>query len=118
MGLINDMPKNADRIDNIKSYLRQSALTNHPDFRSKAMYLVNLGYQGYTEDPAKEQLPQIDALTFDDIVKFYETNIKGKPYAIAIMGNPKMIDLKKLEKYGKVVKLNDNKLFNTKDTLF
>ena len=104
MGLINDMPKNADRI----------ALTNHPDFRSKAMYLVNLGYQGYTEDPAKEQLPQIDALTFDDIVKFYETNIKGKPYAIAIMGNPKMIDLKKLEKYGKVVKLNDNKLFNTK----
>ena len=118
MGLINDMPKNDDRIDNIKSYLRQSALTNHPDFRSKAMYLVNLGYQGYTEDPAKEQLPQIDALTFDDIVKFYETNIKGKPYAIAIMGNPKMIDLKKLEKYGKVVKLNDNKLFNTKDTLF
>lgn len=118
MGLINDMPKNADRIDNIKSYLRQSALTNHPDFRSKAMYLVNLGYQGYTEDPAKEQLPQIDALTFDDIVKFYETNIKGKPYAIAIMGNPKMIDLKKLEKYGKVVKVNTNKLFNTKDTLF
>lgn len=118
MGLINDMPQNADRIDNIKSYLRQSALTNHPDFRTKAMYLVNLGYQGYTEDPAKEQLPQIDTLTFDDIVKFYQENIQGKPYAIAIMGNPKMIDLKKLEKYGKVVKLNDKKLFNTTDTLF
>ena len=51
-------------------------------------------------------------------MKFYETNIKGKPYAIAIMGNPKMIDLKKLEKNGKVVKVNTHKLFNTKDTLF
>ena len=29
-----------------------------------------------------------------------------------------MIDLDKLAKYGKVVKLNDRKLFNTKDTLF
>ena len=118
MGLVNDMPQNADRIDNIKSYLRQSALTNHPDFRSKAQYLVNLGYQGYTDDPAKEQLTQIDALTFEDIVKFYETYIKGKPYHIAIMGNSKLIDLKRLEKYGKVVRVNDRKLFNTKDTLF
>ena len=31
---------------------------------------------------------------------------------------PKDIDLKKLEKYGKVVKLNERKLFNTKDALF
>ena len=118
MGLINDMPENADRIDNIKNYLRQSVLTNHPDFRSKAMYMVNLGYQGYTEDPAKEQLPQIDALTFDDIVKFYKEHIKGKPYCIAIMGNPKMIDIKKLEKYGKVIRLSESKLFNNEDSLF
>ena len=36
-------------------------------------------YRGYTDDPAKENLPKVDALTFDDIVKFYEENIKGKP---------------------------------------
>ena len=118
MGLIADMPKNPERIDNIKSYLRQSMLTTHPSFRSKAMQLVQLGYQGYTDDPAKENLPKVDALTFDDIVKFYEENIKGKPYAIAIMGNPKQIDTKKLEKFGKVIKLNTSKLFNDKDSFF
>lgn len=118
MGLVNDMPKNPERIDNIKSYLRQEALTSHPDFRDKAMYLVNLGYQGYDGDPAKENLPKIDALTFDDIVRFYETNIKGKPYCIGIMGNPKDIDIKRLEKFGKVVKLNERKLFSTKDAMF
>lgn len=118
MGLINDMPQNAGRIDNIKSYMRQEALSSHPDFRYKAQYLKMYRQMGYKGDPAEENLPKIDALTFDDIVKFYEENIKGKPYAIGIMGNPKDIDLKKLEKYGKVVKLNERKLFNTKDTLF
>ena len=118
MGLINDMPKNPDRISNIKSYMRQEALSSHPDFRYKAQYLKMYQQMGYKGDPAEENLPKIDALTFDDIVKFYEENIKGKPYAIGIMGNPKDIDLKKLEKYGKVVKLNERKLFNTKDTLF
>lgn len=118
MGLINDMPKNAGRIDNIKSYMRQEALSSHPDFRYKAQYLKMYQQMGYEGDPASEKLPKIDALTFDDIVKFYEVNIKGKPYTIGVMGNPKDIDLKKLEKYGKVVKLNERKLFNTKDTMF
>ena len=36
MGLVTDMPKNADRIDNIKSYIRQEMLTTHPSFRDKA----------------------------------------------------------------------------------
>jgi len=118
MGLVNDMPEYSERIDNIKSYLRQEALTTHPSFRSKAMSLVSLEQMGYTDDPAKENLAKIDALTFDDIVKFYKENIQGKPYRIAIMGNPKMIDLKALEKFGKVVKLSENRLFNSKDKLF
>lgn len=104
MGLVTDMPKNADRIDNIKSYIRQEMLTTHPSFRDKAENMRELQRIGYNADPAKENLPKVDALTFDDIVKFYEENIKGKPYCIGVMGNPKDIDLKKLEKYGKVVK--------------
>lgn len=118
MELINNMPENADRIENIKSYMRQEALSSHPDFRDKAQYLRAYQRMGYQGDPAEENLAKIDALTFEDIVKFYEENIKGKPYCIGIMGNSKNIDLKKLEKYGKVVRLTDNKLFNTKDTLF
>ena len=118
MGLVNDMPLNPERIDNIKNYLHQSALSNQPSFRNKAQYLVALQYQGYNDDPAKEQLPKIEALTFDDIVNYYQQNIKGKPYCIAIMGNPKQIDLKQLEKYGKVIRLSDRKLFNSKDSLF
>lgn len=73
---------------------------------------------GYTDDPAKENLAKIDNLKFEDIVKFYETNLKGKPYCIGVLGNPKEIDVKRLEKYGKLVKLNERKLFNNKESLF
>ncbi|MDR0894320.1 MAG: insulinase family protein [Prevotellaceae bacterium] len=118
MGLLNDMPKNPARIDNVKSYLRQEALSTHPDFRNKALYLNAYQRMGYKGDPAEENLAKIDALTFDDIVKFYETYIKGQPYSIGIVGNQKNIDLKRLEKYGKVVKVNERRLFNTKDALF
>lgn len=56
-------------------------------------------------DPSIENVPKIDALTFEDIVKYYEENIKGRPIAIGIMGNPKEISLEQLGKFGKVVKL-------------
>ena len=118
MSLLTDMPENPERIDNIKSYLRQEALTTHPDFRSKAQYLRVLYQMGYQEDPAKENLPKIDALTFEDIVNFYKQHIQGKKYRIGIIGNAKLIDTNKLSKYGKVVKLNESKLFNPKDALF
>ena len=118
MDLLTNMPENPERIDNIKSYLRQEALTTHPDFRDKAQYLRIYKQLGYNGDPAQENLPRIDALTFNDIINFYKQNIQGKNYSIGIIGNPKLIDLQKLEKYGKVVKINERKLFNTKDTLF
>lgn len=71
-----------------------------------------------TQDPAIENIPKIDALTFDDIMKYYKENIKDKPIAIGIMGNPKDINVEELKKFGKVVRLTEKKLFNTKDTLF
>lgn len=118
MDLLRNMPENPDRMDNIKSYLRQEALTTHPDFRDKAQYFEQYKRVGYTQDPAVENIPKIDALTFDDIMKYYKENIKDKPIAIGIMGNPKDINVEELKKFGKVVRLTEKKLFNTKDALF
>lgn len=118
MDLLRNMPKNPDRMENIKSYLRQEALTTHPDFRSKAQVFQSIKRMGYDQDPAVENVPKIDTLTFEDLVKYYEANIKDKPIAIGIMGNPKDINVDELKKFGKVVRLTDKKLFNTKDAMF
>ena len=51
--------------------------------------------------------------------KFYEENIKGKPVTIILMGDPKKIDVKAIEKKlgCKVTKLSPAKLFNSTQEL-
>ena len=111
--LMKDMPLFPERIDNIKTYLRQSTLTDKPAFRSKSRVFNSWKQLGYTEDPAKVNMPQIDALTFDQIVDFYNTEIKGKPITMVIMGDPKLINLKQIEtNHGKVKKLSNSSIFS------
>ena len=112
MGLINNMPQYADRIGNIKDYLREGLQTAKPGFREASQVYEAWKRLGYTEDPAKSELPKINGLTFEDVLKFYEQNVKGRPVVIGIIGNPKQVDFTALEKYGKVVRLNKSKLFS------
>lgn len=114
MNLLKEMPEHPERIKNIKEFNSQMALTNKPDFRSASMTYEAWKKLGYTEDPAKEKLSVLEKLTFEDMLAFYKDNIKDKTIALIIVGDPKHIDLKKLEKYGKVIKLNKSKIFSDK----
>lgn len=114
MDLLNNMPQYPDRMANLKNYLLQTSLVDRPTFRRASQVYQGWIRRGYSEAPAQVNLPVFESLTFDDIVKFYEENIKGRPVAISISGNPKMIDLKALEKFGKVIKLNNSKVFSDK----
>lgn len=118
MGLVRNMPEIPERMDNIKSYLRQIILTSKPNVRNKSAFIEEYRRKGYSQDPAIEMLPIIDALTFDDIVKFYKENLKDKPIVIGIMGDPKIINADELKKFGKVVRVNEKRLFNSKDAMF
>jgi len=112
MSVLTAMPLYPERIDNIKTYLKQSSLTDKPSFRNKSLVFNAWKQLGYSDDPAKVNMSAIENLTFDQIVSFYNENIKGKPIAIVIMGDPKTIDLKQIEaKHGKITKLNVSKLY-------
>ena len=69
---------------------------------------------------AKVNAAALDAISFSDIEKFYNDNIKGKPVTIILMGDPKKIDTKAIEaKVGcKVTKVTTGKLFNGTQELF
>ena len=114
LSLLNDMPQHPERMENIKEYLQKTIQISKPDFRNASQKYEEWKMLGYTEDPAKTELPVIDSLTFEDLLKFYQTEIKGKPIAIAIVGDPKFIDIKQLEKFGKVTKVSKSKLFSSK----
>ena len=114
MDLLTNMPQYPNRITNIKSLLREEATMEKPHFRDASQIYQDWKLRGYTQSPAETNMPAYDNLTFDDIVKFYNENIKGRTIVIGIVGNPKMIDEKALGKYGKVVKLSASKVFSGK----
>ena len=113
MNLLQDMPLYPERVDNIKTYLRQSALTTKPNFRMKSQRFADWQMLGYTDDPAKVNMPKINDLNFEQIQDFYDQKIKGKPITIIIMGDQKLIDTKQIEKnHGKITRMNANRLFS------
>ena len=110
-GIIKDLPKKPERIDEIRKNLTISINANQPMFRYKSLSVANWRAQGYTNDPRKERYNKYLTLTFDDIVDFYNKNLKGKVWAITIVGNQKRFNLEDLKKYGKIEKISLNQLF-------
>jgi len=111
MGLIKNMPEKSERLKMIQQYLVQVALTSRPDFRNIAENIVSWKLRGFNEDPSKYNMNKYKNLTFDDITKFYKSNLQGKPITIAIVGDKKRIDIKQLEKYGKIIEIKEKELF-------
>ena len=111
MGLVRNMPQKADRMENLKRYFNLVAV-NSPDFRDVPYYIETNKRLGYTDDPLKTMLPEIAKMTFQDVVSFWQQNIKDVPTAIMIVGNKKYIDMKTLAKYGKIVEVKVKDLFS------
>ncbi|MBR0065699.1 MAG: insulinase family protein [Paludibacteraceae bacterium] len=119
MDILKDMPADSTNIVALKAALKQAAQTAKPNMRAKSRTYEHWQRLGYKEDPAKVNAAAIDALTFNDIEKFYKENIQGKAVTIILMGDPKKIDLKAIEKQMgcKVTKLSPGKLFNSTQEL-
>ncbi len=119
MSLLDSMPEYPDRIESVKAALLQYAQISKPGFRSKSETYDSWREMGYEIDPAQYNQEAINNLTFEQIMQFYEENIKGQPVSIIVMGDPKLINLKALQsKYGKIVKVNKTKLFAPLDLDF
>ncbi len=120
MDILNDMPKDSTNLEALRAALKQAGQTAKPSMRGKGSTYEYWQRLGYTEDPAKVNAAAVDALTFNDIEKFYEDNIKGKPVTVILMGDPKKINIKEIEaKMGcKVTKLSPAKIFNSVQELF
>ncbi len=112
--LLTDMPEDPERMDNLKNYLRQLVLTSKPDFRYTSQVFESWKLKGYEKSLAEENLDKIEKLTFADLKKYYEDHVKGKKIAISVVGDPRQVNMKALEKYGKVIRLNPAKLFSEK----
>jgi zinc protease len=112
INLMKEMPLFPDRIENVKTYLKQSYLTNKPSFRNRSQVFNRWRQLGYTDDPARVNMEKVENLTFEQIVDFYNREIKGKPITIVMSGDPKTINLKQIEaNHGRITTVRPSSLF-------
>ena len=67
---------------------------------------------GFVMDPNKFVLSRIDELEFQDIINFYEAEIKNRPIVMAIYGDIDKVDIKKLENFGTIKKVKKSDIFS------
>lgn len=111
VGILNDMPENRERLESLRSFIREALLSDEPNFRQVSQVYESLKLQGFSKPVEHYVIPVVDSMIFDDIVKFYEENLKGRPVVIGIVGNPRQIDVRALEQFGSVERINVNRLF-------
>jgi len=109
--LIDEMPEKPERMDNIKHYLEQAALSSKPNFRRLSANVEYWQTLGYSDDPNKTLIPRYKEMTFEDILTFYNAHLKGKDLSIAIVGNKKEIDMDALKAIAKIQNVSASKLF-------
>jgi len=109
--LIMFMPEKKDRIENIRNSLIQESYANRPGFRDLTETFVSWKLKGFYKDPSQYKLEAYENLTFDDILTFYKSNIKGKPMVTCIVGDKKRLKMTDLAKFGKLVEIKESALF-------
>ena len=112
LGLINSLPEKSERFESIVSYISETSKTSKPNFRNVLETVETWKTSGFVMDPNKFVLDQIDKLAFQDIISFYEAEIKNKPIVMAIYGDIDKVDMKKLENFGTVKKVKKSDIFS------
>ena len=109
--IIEEMPRSEKAFDLAKSGL----LANLESQRTtKANILWSyLDYEkfGLTEDKNKTAYEGIKSLTLDDVVKFQQENIKGRPYTYCILGDKNDLDMRYLRTLGTIKFVSHEDIF-------
>lgn len=110
--LFTDMPLREKNVEACKLDLLNSINNSYPTFRNIGSTILFDKRMGYTANPEEETVKKIHGYTKDDINDFFTTQVKGKPRITIVVGNKKTMDMKELAKYGRIVELKKEDLWN------
>jgi predicted Zn-dependent peptidase len=109
--LIRRMPIKPERIPAVKQSLINQSGNEYPTFRKISRRIASLLLAGYTSDPNETLIDRLPRIGMDDVVRFYEENIQGRPVIYMIVGNSRKIDMNRLAGFGKIVKVKKEELY-------
>ena len=97
-----DFVSTMEKFDTSKEALIMSRAADYIPPRRMPSAVMTWIEEGYDHDPRIEITNIIKETSYDDIEKFYQDKVQNRPIVIMIAGNKKNVDIKALEKYGKV----------------
>lgn len=109
--LIREMPLKPERVEAVKQTLVNRINNDYPPFRNLSEKVASARMEGFDRDPAEEFLRDIATMDMQDISRFYREQISGRPVVYVIAGNRKHIDMKKLAKYGTIIKVKKKDIY-------
>ena len=109
--LIREMPLKPERMEAVKQTLVNRINNDYPPFRNLSEKVASARMEGFDRDPAEEFLRDIATMDMQDISRFYQEQISGRPVVYVITGNRKHIDMKKLAEYGTIKKVKKKGIY-------
>ena len=109
--LIREMPLKPERVEAVKQTLVNRINNDYPPFRNLSEKVASARMEGFDRDPAEEFLRDIATMDMQDISRFYQEQISGRPVVYVITGNRKHIDMKKLAEYGTIIKVKKKGIY-------
>jgi len=111
LDILNEMPESQITFDAAKNSLLNQIKTSRTTKTSIIFDFLAAKKRGLDYDIRKDIYEQVPALTLTNIKKFQMENLKNRNYAILVLGDKDKIDMKVLEKYGKVKSLSLEEVF-------
>ena len=103
--LIQKMPKRQDKISSLIQAAINQTNNDYPALRDISSKIAAYRRDGYTEDPNRKLLEDIEKMQMDDIVSFYQSYVKGRTLVYVVVGNAWKIDMRKLSAFGDVIRV-------------
>ena len=112
MDLMNNMPEAVDNFESAKKSTLKKMAANRVNKSNIFWSYERLKRRGMTENNMEQIYNEIQNMTMEDLSTFFKENIQGGEYEVLVVGNKKDVDVKALERLGKVQELDVDYLFN------
>ena len=109
--IINHMPVSEKAFDIAKEALISRLRTERITRDRVLTYYLDQEELGLTEDTRRQLYEAVQGMTLADVVAYQQANVKDRKYITCILGREADLDMKSLEKWGKIIRLTPEDIF-------
>ncbi len=109
--ILDKMPKSDKALELAKQALMKRLATLRTTKENIISAYISTRNMGLDYDLNRKVYEAVPSLTMDDVAKFEQETMAGKPYRYIILGDEKQLDIKSLEKIGPIKRLTTEEIF-------